>query len=135
MRKRTPMHNLMLITVLVLAALFSQDGLKEFFTTGKTGQTPIDNSQSVDLRQQELEHTLALIQRGGPYPYEQDDGTFFNRERHLPEKPRGYYREYTVKTPGERTRGARRIVAGGQPPEVYYYTEDHYRSFRRIETN
>lgn len=135
MRKRTPMHNMMLIAVLVMAALFSQDGLKEFFQSGKSEQTPVDNSQSVDLRQQELEHTLALIQRGGPYPYEQDDGTFFNRERHLPEKPRGYYREYTVKTPGERTRGARRIVAGGQPPEVYYYTEDHYRSFRRIETN
>lgn len=135
MRKRTPMHNMMLIAVLVMAALFSQDGLKEFFQSGKSEQTPVDNSQSVDLRQQELEHTLALIQRGGPYPYEQDDGTFFNRERHLPEKPHGYYREYTVKTPGERTRGARRIVAGGQPPEVYYYTEDHYRSFRRIETN
>lgn len=135
MRKRTPMHNMMLIAVLVMAALFSQDGLKEFFQSGKSEQTPVDNSQSVDLRQQELEHTLALIQRGGPYPYEQDDGTFFNRERHLPEKPRGYYREYTVKTPGERTRGARRIVAGGQPPEVYYYTEDHYRSFRRIEAN
>lgn len=135
MRKRTPMHNMMLIAVLVMAALFSQDGLKEFFQSGKSEQTPVDNSQSVDLRQQELEHTLALIQRGGPYPYEQDDGTFFNRERHLPEKPRGYYREYTVKTPGEPTRGARRIVAGGQPPEVYYYTEDHYSSFRRIETN
>ena len=134
MRKRTPMHNMMLVAVLVLAALFSQDGLKKFFLTGESGQTPID-SQSINLQQQELNHTLALIQRGGPYPYEQDDGTFFNRERHLPDKPRGYYREYTVKTPGERTRGARRIVAGGQPPEVYYYTEDHYRSFRRIEAN
>ncbi|MCB1886893.1 MAG: ribonuclease [Rhodocyclaceae bacterium] len=77
--------------------------------------------------------TLALIRRGGPFPYRKDGTTFQNREGHLPRKPRGYYREYTVPTPGERTRGARRIVTGGHPPEVFYYTEDHYRSFRRIE--
>ena len=51
----------------------------------------------------------------------------------LPEQPRGYYREYTVDTPGSPDRGARRIVSGGDPPEVYYYTDDHYRSFRRVE--
>ncbi len=77
--------------------------------------------------------TLALIQRGGPFPYRKDGTTFHNRERLLPGKPRGYYREYTVPTPGSRDRGARRIVAGGDPPEVFYYTADHYRSFRRIE--
>ncbi|WP_323004461.1 ribonuclease domain-containing protein [Denitromonas sp.] len=76
--------------------------------------------------------TLALIERGGPFPYRKDGTTFHNRERLLPQKPRGYYREYTVPTPGERTRGARRIVTGGTPPEIYYYTADHYRSFRRI---
>ncbi len=77
--------------------------------------------------------TLALIQRGGPFPYRKDGTTFQNRERLLPAKPRGYYREYTVPTPGARDRGARRIVAGGKPPEVFYYTADHYGSFRQIE--
>lgn len=77
--------------------------------------------------------TLALIQRGGPFPYRKDGTTFQNRERLLPAKPRGYYREYTVPTPGARDRGARRIVAGGNPPEVFYYTADHYGSFRQIE--
>lgn len=76
---------------------------------------------------------LALIQRGGPFPYRKDGTTFQNRERLLPAKPRGYYREYTVPTPGARDRGARRIVAGGNPPEVFYYTADHYGSFRQIE--
>lgn len=76
--------------------------------------------------------TLRLIERGGPYPYRQDDGVFQNRERRLPPQPRGYYREFTVKTPGSRDRGARRIIAGGQPPVEFFYTDDHYRSFRRF---
>jgi len=59
--------------------------------------------------------------------------TFGNYEGLLPKQPRGYYREYTVETPGARTRGTRRIITGGNPPEVYYYTDDHYRSFRRFE--
>jgi guanyl-specific ribonuclease Sa len=77
--------------------------------------------------------TLDAIERGGPFPYDRDGTVFQNRERLLPERPRGYYREYTVITPGARDRGARRIVAGGDPPETYYYTDDHYRSFRRVE--
>lgn len=76
--------------------------------------------------------TLALIERGGPYPHRQDGGTFQNRERLLPPQPRGYYREYTVRTPGSRDRGARRIVSGGNPPAEFFYTDDHYRSFRRF---
>jgi guanyl-specific ribonuclease Sa len=79
--------------------------------------------------------TLESVEHGGPFRYDRDGSTFQNRERHLPERPRGYYREYTVETPGSPDRGARRIVAGGDPPEVYYYTDDHYRSFRRIELN
>jgi guanyl-specific ribonuclease Sa len=77
--------------------------------------------------------TLELIAAGGPFPYDRDGTVFQNRERRLPEQSTGYYREYTVRTPGERDRGARRIVAGGDPPEVYYYTDDHYRTFRRLE--
>jgi len=77
--------------------------------------------------------TLALIRRGGPFPYRKDGSVFQNRERLLPQRPRGYYREYTVATPGAQDRGARRIIAGGHPPEVFYYTADHYRSFQRID--
>jgi ribonuclease T1 len=78
--------------------------------------------------------TYQLIHRGGPFPYEKDGAIFGNRERILPGQKRGYYREYTVKTPGERDRGARRIVCGGAAtlPDVCYYTADHYDSFRRI---
>ena len=77
--------------------------------------------------------TLRLIERSGPFPHRQDGTVFQNRERLLPDRARGYYREYTVPTPGARDRGARRIVTGGDPPDVFYYTEDHYRSFREIE--
>lgn len=77
--------------------------------------------------------TLEAIRHGGPFPYRKDGSVFHNREHALPERPRGYYREYTVPTPGAADRGARRIVTGGRPPEVFYYTADHYRSFRRIE--
>jgi ribonuclease T1 len=77
----------------------------------------------------EARATLALVKQGGPFPYARDGTTFANREGRLPKRPRGYYREYTVKTPGERTRGARRIVAGGGE---YWYTDDHYATFRRI---
>ncbi len=79
---------------------------------------------------QEALTTLDLIARGGPFPHSQDGATFGNREKHLPPKPRGYYREYTVETPGLSHRGARRIVTGGRPPVIYYYTDDHYNSFR-----
>lgn len=78
----------------------------------------------------EARKTLALIEKRGPFPYAKDGAVFGNREGHLPKQKRGYYREYTVKTPGERTRGARRIVAGRGGE--YWYTEDHYASFRRI---
>ncbi len=78
----------------------------------------------------EARETLALIKQGGPFPYKRDGIVFNNFEKLLPLHPRGYYREYTVKTPGRKDRGPRRIVAG-QAAE-YYYTEDHYKSFRRI---
>ena len=77
---------------------------------------------------------LARIERGGPFHGVKDGVVFGNYERILPSKPRGYYREYTVPTPGARNRGARRIVCGGakRHPDVCYYTNDHYASFRRI---
>jgi ribonuclease T1 len=78
----------------------------------------------------EARDTLRLIERGGPFPDRKDGSVFSNRERRLPPRPFGYYREYTVPTPGARNRGARRIVTGDSAER--YYTADHYRSFRRI---
>lgn len=74
--------------------------------------------------------TLELIEAGGPFPYEQDGATFQNREGILPRQPRGFYAEYTVVTPGEDDRGARRIVAGDDGSR--FYTADHYGSFREV---
>ena len=85
---------------------------------------------AVDKLPAEARQTLALIRASGPFPYAQDGKAFGNREKQLPARPRGYYREYTVKTPAARDRGARRIVAGANGE--YYYTDDHYRTFRRI---
>jgi ribonuclease T1 len=76
------------------------------------------------------------IRAGGPFLYPKDGTVFGNRERALPGRPRGYYREYTVPTPGARDRGGRRIVCGGQRPsrpDACYYTADHYNTFRRIK--
>jgi ribonuclease T1 len=78
----------------------------------------------------EARETLRLIDAGGPFPYKRDGVVFANHEHRLPEKPRGYWHEYTVPTPGARNRGARRIIAGDGGER--YYTGDHYRSFRRI---
>lgn len=79
----------------------------------------------------EARATLALIRAGGPYPYDQDDRTFQNREGILPQQQRGYYREYTVETPGSEDRGARRIISGRDGDR--YWTSDHYDSFRQIQ--
>lgn len=89
-------------------------------------------SESVEKKQLpgEAIQTIALIKKGGPFPYSRDGVTFSNREKLLPPRERGWYREYTVKTPGAKDRGARRIVAGRDG--TLYYTDDHYRSFRRI---
>jgi len=79
---------------------------------------------------QEARETLDLIARGGPYPYSRDGAVFSNFERLLPRKPSGYYKEFTVRTPGESDRGARRIVVGETGEK--YYTPDHYESFLQI---
>jgi ribonuclease T1 len=82
----------------------------------------------------EARRTLELIASGGPYPYQRDGIVFANREQRLPLHPRGYYHEYTVKTPGANSRGARRVICGGELRSIgeCYYTDDHYQSFRRI---
>ncbi|MEP6997867.1 MAG: ribonuclease domain-containing protein [Betaproteobacteria bacterium] len=88
----------------------------------------------IDALPAEGRAALERIRSGGPLPYERDGVVFGNRELSLPAKPRGYYHEYTVKTPGVRTRGARRIVCGGAIDSTAecYYSDDHYRSFKRI---
>ena len=94
------------------------------------------SGREISLRElpREARETLALIRSDGPFPHAKDGTVFGNRERLLPRQPRGYYTEYTVRTPGSRDRGARRIVAGGDPRASgeYWYTDDHYASFRRI---
>jgi ribonuclease T1 len=92
---------------------------------------PADRSTITTARlPDEAQDTLRLIERGGPYPYRQDGGVFVNRERHLPDRRRGYWHEFTVPTPREDDRGPRRLVVGSDG-EVYY-TDDHYASFRLV---
>ena len=91
-------------------------------------------SNSAQLRFEDLpkeaQKTLGLVKTDGPFPYKRDGVTFGNFEGRLPQKARGYYKEYTVPTPGADDRGARRIIAGRNGE--YYYTDDHYKTFRRI---
>jgi ribonuclease T1 len=99
--------------------------------------SPSDGLSTVELKAlpKQARDTHALILSGGPFPYSKDGTVFGNRERLLPRHPRGHYREYTVRTPGAKNRGARRLVCGGTPPTqpvACYYTEDHYASFRRV---
>ena len=107
-----------------------------FVETGARDDVGSKSNQSVSIALPitalplEAQQTLRLIKRGGPYPYLRDGAVFGNYERMLPPRDRGYYREYTVPTPGTRDRGARRIVVGAGAE--YYYTDDHYRTFRRI---
>lgn len=88
-----------------------------------------------DVLPREAAAVLEAIARGGPFEYRQDGSVFQNREGLLPRQPRGYYREFTVETPGSPDRGARRIVTGGDPPSEFWYTDDHYRSFRRFDAS
>jgi ribonuclease T1 len=105
---------------------------------GRSAAPAATATVSVSQLPTEAQQTLQLIHRGGPFPSRKDGAVFVNREQLLPQRPRGYYTEYTVRTPDARDRGARRIVAGrgtdGDPATSgeYYYTEDHYNTFRRI---
>jgi len=122
----------LVLTGLVLAAAASVTGL----VCARAPVVPLSNTATISIAEIPAQgvQTYALITRGGPFPYEKDGTVFGNRERLLPIKNRGYYREYTVTTPGLTHRGTRRIVCGGRPrePDDCYYTTDHYASFRRI---
>ena len=114
---------------LYLLGLVLLVGGAQAFWTGGQGRQDVATVHAAELPP-EARQTLALIRQGGPFPYRKDGTVFQNRENRLPAQARGYYREYTVATPGAQNRGARRIVAG-QGGE-FWYTADHYRSFRRI---
>ncbi|MFJ4871831.1 ribonuclease domain-containing protein [Streptomyces sp. NPDC088757] len=98
-------------------------------TAAPTGASGLPAVRAADLPP-EARRTLDLVARGGPYPYAKDGTVFSNFEKVLPGRERGYYHEYTVKTPGERDRGARRLVTG-RGGETYY-TDDHYETFREV---
>jgi ribonuclease T1 len=116
-------------------------GLLTAFPAWSWELRPVPGAKPVALAElpPEAVSTLQLIKRGGPFPYRKDGSIFQNREQRLPNRATGYYREYTVPTPNSRDRGARRIVAGlGKTGDVrtsgeYYFTADHYRTFRRIQ--
>lgn len=121
------------LLVLLFAGWLLSQGPLSHLLRSPAGQDAPAQVQGADPIQREIATTLALIRQGGPFPHSQDGTVFQNRERQLPAQPRGYYREYTVRTPGLSHRGPRRIVTGGNPPVIFYYTEDHYRSFRVLE--
>lgn len=118
-------------TALLLSGLAGSAQAKEAAPTATPALAEVQLSELPAQAQE----THRLVFAGGPFPYAKDGAVFGNRERLLPRKARGFYREYTVKTPGARNRGARRLVCGGTPPtapEVCFYTDDHYASFKRI---
>jgi ribonuclease T1 len=118
----------LLVLAGVLAALFAVLGVIGYVSRPSAHGQPLATVRVADLPPQ-AQQTLLLIKAGGPFPYAEDGTVFTNREGLLPGRPSGYYREYTVVTPGSADRGARRIVAGGG---VAYYTDDHYASFREV---
>lgn len=129
------MKKILLILAFAFGLFQLQQGghLDALFHDAGSSQAGSSGYSQLSAQEQELHKTLERISRNGPFPYQRDGITFENRERLLPSKPRGYYREYTVDTPGLSHRGPRRVVTGGNPPAEFYYTEDHYRSFTRIK--
>lgn len=123
------MRSAALAALLAALALVAPDASAQKAPVPKAAPAAIE-WVAVDQLPREARATIALIRKGGPFPYARDGAPFGNREANLPPQKRGYYREYTVKTPGVRNRGARRIVAGAAGD--LYYTDDHYNHFRRI---
>jgi ribonuclease T1 len=121
------------LTSYLLAAAMAAPLAQARSSTDRLAASQPATVQVAELPRQGRE-TYELIRQGGPFPYGKDGTVFGNRERLLPAEKRGFYREYTVTTPGSRDRGARRIVCGGPPrtPYACYYTADHYASFRKI---
>lgn len=135
---RKPASWIVLIVLIAAAWFLHLPGAKHGTPTAPSAQNATASNAGGNLPAflpPEARTTLALIASRGPFPHPQDGTVFGNREGLLPQKPGGYYHEYTVDTPGLDYRGARRIIAGGTPPEIYYYTDDHYRSFHAFTVN
>ena len=131
MRRLNPL--ILLAALVVAMVLWRQHTPSPAGPAKQTATTGVSDGTAAALPTflpSEAHATLDLIARGGPFPHSQDGVVFGNYEHLLPAQPRGYYHEYTVETPGASTRGTRRIITGGTPPETYYYTDDHYHSFR-----
>ena len=142
--KKSGFSTLLIVIALIAVAVYFLGDLKSSLFTDSTPATSISQTASKTSSSgveaitgdAQIDQTLALIKQGGPFPYPNKDGTtFYNREGKLPAQSQGYYREYTVPTPGVSHRGARRIVTGGHPPTIYYLTVDHYDSFRQLQVN
>ena len=142
--KKSGFSTLLSVIALIAVAVYFFGDLKSSLFTDSTPATSISQTASKTSSSgsaaitgdAQIDQTLALIKQGGPFPYPNKDGTtFYNREGKLPAQSQGYYREYTVPTPGVSHRGARRIVTGGHPPTIYYLTVDHYDSFRQLQVN
>ncbi|WP_372829182.1 ribonuclease domain-containing protein [Psychrobacter maritimus] len=140
--KKSGFSTLLSVIALIAVAVYFFGDLKSSLFTDSTPATSISQTASETSSSgveaitgdAQIDQTLALIKQGGPFPYPNKDGTtFYNREGKLPAQSQGYYREYTVPTPGVSHRGARRIVTGGHPPTIYYLTVDHYDSFRQLQ--
>lgn len=140
--KKSSFSTLLSVIALIAVAVYFFGDLKSSLFTDSTPATSISQTASKTSSSgveaitgdAQIDQTLALIKQGGPFPYPNKDGTtFYNREGKLPAQSQGYYREYTVPTPGVSHRGARRIVTGGHPPTIYYLTVDHYDSFRQLQ--
>ncbi|HZQ63406.1 MAG TPA: ribonuclease domain-containing protein [Casimicrobiaceae bacterium] len=121
------------IALLLAAALIAALGSESAIARSRP---PVAAEVAVAELPPHAREVLARIRNGGPFRYDRDGVVFGNREGLLPARPRGYYHEYTVPTPGVKGRGAQRIVCGGPmtAPDVCFYSDDHYRSFRRIRT-
>lgn len=120
------------IATMIVARWQNTDGAPATKSPPKQSASKLERIVPDAVERAQLVKTLALIDKGGPFPYPKKDGSVFsNREKRLPAKPRGYYREYTVPTPGAPNRGARRVVRGEHGDT--WYTRDHYSTFSRIE--
>lgn len=134
---RTALRNFTLALATSLAVLAAPPA-QAFTRQGEAETQVAQRSQVIALSELpvQAQDVHRRIHEGGPFRYSKDGSVFGNRERLLPRRPRGFYREYTVPTPGEHDRGARRIVCGGkevQQPETCFYTRDHYASFKQID--
>ena len=130
---RSYLHRYTLFFALILCVLA---GCNPASNTGAQADTsrlhPKHYEVSVDALPSEAQRVVEQILAEAPFTHPRDGSVFHNRERLLPQQASGYYREYTVPTPGVRNRGARRLVTGGKPPTELFYTDDHYRSFTRV---